>query len=410
MKKLIYLHQYFAFPDSSAGTRSYDFGTLFYKEGYEVEIITGSGYLNKKYVTKKGWNKIEKDGIIVHALNLNVSNKMGFFRRLLGFLIFMIKSTVKILSIKADIVIATSTPLTISIPALIKKLFQGTPFIFEVRDVWPDVPIAMGIIKNPMIKKITFYLEKVTYNHSSHIITLSTDMEDNLLSKGMDSQKISVITNIAHISRFRINQLTNVYLEKFKNKKIVLYTGTIGIVNNLSYLVHLAKSVIKYSSEIIFVVVGDGIDKEEITLLAKNEEVLDRNFFILPPVSKNELPFLLNKATILSSWVGNIPELWANSANKFFDALAAGKPIVINHYGWQSRVIENCKVGYVLSPVSNEEEIRNFVDFILDENLIESCGNNALELASKKYSLDVLGQKYIEVIREHAKEKEEWNL
>jgi glycosyltransferase involved in cell wall biosynthesis len=396
VKKILYLHQYFAFPDSNAGTRSYDLSKHFIENGYEVHIITGSGYINSDYISKSGWNEIRKDGLVVHALSLDVNNKMSFFKRILGFIKFLIKSTLKILSLKGDVVIATSTPLTIAVPAIIKRFIYRTPFIFEVRDVWPDVPIAMGIIKNPLLIFAAKLLEKFAYSNAAHIVALSTDMSQLIKDKGIQANRLSTITNISHISRFQNNYQK--LPSSFPNKKIVLYTGTFGFVNELSYMVNLAAEVKKHTSEIVFVALGDGIDKANVQKRAEEKNVLNENFFFLPPVSKKELPAILNQATVSCSWVGDIPALWANSANKFFDALAAGKPIVINHGGWQNEAILNHNAGFVLPADLTDDTITAFTEYILSDALIAESSKNAFLLGKEKYSLEVLGKDYVTIL------------
>src|SRR5690606_26773005 len=138
--KIIYLHQYFKKPMENGGTRSYDLSTSFVRRGYEVEVITTtseiSGFDGKK------WRVEEVDGVTVNYLYLPYDNSFSSMKRIRVFLLFLWYSLVKLLMTKGDVVLATSTPLTIGIPALLKKMIQGTPYIFEVRDVWPEAVIA----------------------------------------------------------------------------------------------------------------------------------------------------------------------------------------------------------------------------------------------------------------------------
>jgi hypothetical protein len=152
--KIIYLHQYFKFPYESGGTRSFDLATGFVASGHSVEIITSTS--DENYKTGERWNKIEKDRLIVHYIYLPYGNHLSYFQRSLVFFQFLYFSTLKLLSLKGDIVLATSTPLTIGIPALIKKWLHKIPFIFETRDVWPEAVIAIGPLKTNIYSK--FYI------------------------------------------------------------------------------------------------------------------------------------------------------------------------------------------------------------------------------------------------------------
>ena len=138
--KLLYIVQYFSFPDVSGGTRPYDLASSFVKNGVDVTIIT----TNTSGKQKTKWDYLEREGLKIHYLNCAYNNKMGIFERIKAFTTFFINASKKALSIDYDLMLASSTPLTNGIPALICKSFKKKPYVFEVRDVWPGVPFAMG--------------------------------------------------------------------------------------------------------------------------------------------------------------------------------------------------------------------------------------------------------------------------
>lgn len=152
MKHILYIHQYFKFPDEGGGTRSYDLSAKFVESGYKVTVLCATS--NPKYNNKKRWNAINRDGIEVHYIYMPYNNSMNYMQRMWVFFKFLWLTSFKALGIKVDIVLATSTPLTIGIPALVKKWFGKTPYIFEVRDVWPEAVIAIGAIKNKWMQKM----------------------------------------------------------------------------------------------------------------------------------------------------------------------------------------------------------------------------------------------------------------
>lgn len=395
---LLYIHQYFKFPEESGGTRSYDLATSLVKKGIKVTIITSENNLK----TSKKWRTINRDGIEVIYLNCPYSNNMGIYKRITSFFKFSFYSTLKALKIKADLVLATSTPLTIAFPALIKKKFNKTPFIFEARDIWPEVPIKMGIIKNRLLIYLLYKFEKNIYKKSDAIVVLSSGMFENIIRRLPSlKDKISIIPNISEINRFKNIQPTPHQLP-FDHiaKKIVLYCGTFGKVNGISYMVDLAKMVLKKSSEIIFVTCGKGKELEEVLIKAKNDGVLNKNFFYIGVVPKQELPYLYSISTVGTSFVINNKILWDNSANKFFDTLAAHKPMIINHEGWQAETIRSHKCGFVLPAELNEEAINEFIEFINNDSEIKKAGDNAYNLAFQEFSLEEASLKYIKIIKQ----------
>ncbi|WP_343557296.1 glycosyltransferase family 4 protein [Sphingobacterium sp.] len=398
---LIYLHQYFKFPDESGGTRSYDLATSFVREGLKVIVITSTS--DEKFKAHEKWTIVKREGIEVHYIYLPYGNHLTYFQRSWVFFKFLWLSTFRLLKLRGELVLATSTPLTISIPALIKKFIHGTQYVFEVRDVWPEAVIAIGAIRNKLLQKLLYGLEKLVYKNASSIVPLSTDMQKSIISRFPQfKQKTDVvIENIAEINRFqKITQKVN--LEEvigFTPRFSILYAGTFGKVNGVHKIVELAKKTLSLDSQLVYLLVGSGAEKEFVEELAKENGVLGKNVFILDPISKSQLPLWYNAVSLGSSFVIDTPELWANSANKFFDTLAAGKPILINHGGWQAEMIRSKNVGYVLSYEITDDVAESFVSYTRDEAQINLQGSNALQLAKDEYSLEVATRNYLKVFQ-----------
>ena len=391
--RLLYIHQYFRFPEQSGGTRSYDLATSFVKKGLQVTVISG---ITTSSTEKKKWNVLEREGIKFYFLNCPYDNKMSFLRRMASFFYFMWNATIKALQINCDCVLATSTPLTVAVPALARKWFRKTPFVFEVRDVWPEVPVRMGIIKNMIATKLLYRFEKLVYKNANAIVPLSIGMDKNIKSRYPNNKSI-VIPNISEISRFSNVTETVPISVPIQNKKIVLYAGTISIVNGIKYVVDLACETLNVDPNIVYFIFGKGRNKEDVQKYAKEKGVWNVNFFIFNPVKKNDLPYLYSIATVGSSFVIDNPVLWDNSANKFFDTLAASKPILINYKGWQAEVIKNKNVGYVLPANVTVDVAKEFVEYISNAKLLEVQRTNALNIAKEEYSLEVAVEKYMRI-------------
>ena len=396
--KIIYIHQYFKFPYESGGTRSYDLATGFVASGHPVEIITSTS--DEKHKTGKRWTKVEQKGLVVHYIYLPYGNHLSYFKRSLVFFQFLCFSTFKLLSLKGDIVLATSTPLTIGIPALIKNWVHKTPFIFEARDVWPEAVISIGALNNKTLQKFLYKLEHVIYNNAAAIVPLSVDMKHSIVSRYpiLVTKPIVVIENISEINRFQngYSKERSVLNEKigFIPRFTVLYAGTFGRVNGIDYVIALAEKLVLIDPTIVFVLIGDGAEKKAVVQEAIDKEVLNKNVFILDSVSKQDLPQLYFECSMGSSFVIPVKALWANSANKFFDTLAAGKPILINHKGWQKDVITKENIGYVLPDVINDESAAAFALYTQNDILIKVQQDKALHIAKESYALDVAISKY----------------
>lgn len=390
--KLLYIAQYFSLPEGSSGTRAYDLASSFVKKGIDVTVLTC--YSGKS--DDSLWKYSERDGIKIYRMNIpNYSKNMGFIKRMKAFVRFMRGASKKAQTIDCDIVLATSTPLSIGYPALVMLRKKHKPYVFEVRDVWPGVPIAMGYFKNRFIQKVLYAFEKRIYKKASAIVPLSKGMDVNIKQRYPNNKSV-VIPNISEINRFAHTERT-VDITVPEGKKVVLYAGTFGNVNGLSYVIELASYTLKYDPNILYYLVGGGKEKMEIIRKGKAMGVLNKNVFIFDPVKKMDLPYLYSIATVGSSFVIDLPALWDNSANKFFDTLAAHRPMVINHEGWQADTIRQFNCGYVLSPKVTDEVAKEFVDYMKNETLLEEQGENSYKIAKEQFSLDVAVDKYMSI-------------
>ena len=389
--KLLYIDQYFSFPDEPDGTRSYDLATSFLKEGLDVTILTS----DQQGVGKNGWSYLEREGLKVYKLNCPYNNKMDFWHRIWAFCKFFVQASIKSMQLDFDVMLSSSTPLTNGVPALIVKYLRRKPYVFEVRDVWPGVPIAMGYFKNKLVQKLLYAFEYKIYKEASFIVPLSIGMEENIKSR-FPTDKTVVIPNISVLSRFARTKKT-VNIDFPENEIIVLYAGTFGNVNGLSYVLDLAKETSGLNKNLWFYLIGRGREKEDIRAKAEEWGLLNKNVFIFDPVTKNDLPYVYSNCTIGSSFVIDLPELWDNSANKFFDTLAAGKPMLINHEGWQADVIRKNNCGHVLPPKVDAEMARKFVKWASNKELLKKQGINSYELAKREYCLEVASARYMKI-------------
>lgn len=403
--KILYLHQYFATPQSNAGTRSYEMAKRLVAKGHLVTFITSSAFLSEEYRFKRGWNKINIDSLTLHVLHLPYSNKDQFFTRIFKFILFSVRSTFKALSLRSDVVLATSTPLTIAIPGLIYSKIKRVPLVFEVRDLWPELPIAIGVIKNPIIKMLAQWLEKYTYKHSKRVIGLSPSICDGIIERGGEKNNVILASNSCDTELFDVrDNVGEIFkikqLQFLKNRKLVVYTGTFGKINGVGYLAEVASAMLKIDSSICFLVIGDGMEKQSIIKRAMALEVLNKNFYVLPPAPKTEIVKLLSAADMSISVFKNIPEMWKNSANKFFDSLASLTPIAINYQGWQAEIIQKYQCGLVLEATDYTKAASQLSTFLDDHDGYEFAREKCKFLAYNLFSRDIMAENMLRALKE----------
>lgn len=400
--RIIYLHQYFNTPDMVGGTRSFEMARRLATFGHEVQMVTSLRTEDDDRLQKYDWIETQEDGINVHWTSVPYSNKMSFRKRYNSFIKFALLSSLKAASLGGDIVFATSTPLTIAIPGIYAKRRKKIPMVFEVRDLWPKGPISQGVLTNPFVIALAEWLEKFAYNNSSHIIALSPGMKQGIIEAEFPENKVTVIPNCCDLDLFDVEP---VYGENIRseykwlgNRPLVFYGGTFGYANGVDYLVKLAASVYKKDPEIRFVLLGDGAMKDTISRLAKDLGVLENNLYILPPAPKKMMPFWQSASTISISMFRNIKSSWANSANKFFDAIAAGTPIAINYKGWQADIIREKGIGIVLDVENVEESGQHILKVIYDKKWLKNASDSAKKLAVERFNRDEMARKLENVL------------
>ena len=402
--RIIYLHQYFNTPKMAGGTRSYEMGRRLVDYGHQVEIITSYRSENNLKSEPDGWFQTEESGIRVHWLPVPYSNKMSYRKRILAFFKFAWGAARKATSIEGDIVFATSTPLTIALPAVYAARKKKIPMVFEVRDLWPELPIAVGAIKNPLIKIAARWLESFAYRNAERVVALSPGMKEGIVKTGYPADKVEIIPNSCDISFFNVGiepgeQLRQSY-PWLKERPLIVYTGTIGIINGVDYLARLAGAVWDLDQEIRFAVIGGGQGESELVVEAKRLDVLDKNLFLLPKMPKNKISVWLSAADMATSVFVDLKEMWSNSANKFFDALAAGKPVAINYGGWQAEILYETNAGLVLDPGDVEMSAQLITEKIRDKHWLYNAGLAAKKLARERFDRNLLAEKLESVLAE----------
>lgn len=397
--KVLYLHQYFNTPDMKGGTRSYEMAKRMVEQGHEVHIITSR---RDSGLETEFWSKEVVDGIIVHWLPVAYNNTMSYRQRVKSFFRFALKAGKKAISIGGDIIFATSTPLTIAIPAVKAKKRLGVPMVFEVRDLWPELPIAMGALKLPFSKYFARKLERYAYFNADHIIGLSPGMTQGVLAAGYPSERVSTIPNSCDLDVFGIpRSAAKCFREERQwlgDRPLVLYAGTLGKINGVSWLADLASNVLFRNEEVRFLVLGEGGDESGVRRRAEELGVLGRNFFMEKRISKKDVTKALQAADICMSLFVPLKAMEANSANKFFDALAAGRPIAINYQGWQKDLILNNSIGLVLDQNDVALSAEKLVSLIGDERRKKIFGENARKLGEREFSRDILANKLIKTL------------
>jgi glycosyltransferase involved in cell wall biosynthesis len=392
--KIVYFYQYFSTPNGSWGTRVYEFAKNWVEQGHEVTIVS-SIYSKSDLKAEKLVEDQYFDGIHVKVFNILIDNKHPKLFRLWTFLQYCFLSSWYALTLPADVVIASSGPITVGVPGLVARYFRGRKLIFETRDLWPEGAIQLGIIRNPLIKKFAYWLEKKCYLASSHIITLSPGMKDDINSR-FGIKSITSVTNAANLELFATPSCSNLP-DYLKNISYAIYTGNIGPVNNSRWLLDTARILKnKNRTDVAILLIGEGTWKKELEEVAKSEQL--SHFIIHDLVPKYELVSFVQKAMVSLVPLKGIPVLNTSSPNKLFESLAAGVPIVQNTSGWMKDFLEENEVGFTIASDDSEALAELLVRLKDDPERVKEISSRCFQVAKKYFDKNHLAGKMLKVL------------
>lgn len=397
--RIVYFHQYFNLPSEPGSTRSFEMGKRLAAKGHDVHVVTTAREGRSPF---RGWRAQTIAGLTVHRTHIPYDNSLGFAGRLQAFFKYAFRAGIRGRHLKPDVIFASSTPLTVAIPARIANLGLAIPIVFEVRDLWPEVPISMGFLRNPIVRWLAYSLQRFAYRNAAHVVALSPDMEAGVLARNYPAENVSVIPNSADLDLFRSSPSAGASFRSrhdwLGGRPLAIYSGTLGRVNDVAYIVRLAREALTARPEYRFMIIGDGSERSATEALAAELGVLDRNLFMFPPIPKTELAPVYSAATIALSTVAPIEALWANSANKVFDAFAAGRPVAINHRGWQADVLQHSGAGLVLDSHDTGRALETLATLMDNQAKADDAGRAAAQLATSRFARDLHGRQLADIL------------
>ncbi len=406
--RVVYIAQYFDTPDMAGGGRPYAWASRLAARGHDVHVVTSDergttdGARSGRRVTVEG-------GATVEWLPVRYDNAMSVPRRMLAFLQFAVRASWAARRARADVVFATSTPLTVAVPALAALAGRPVPMVFEVRDLWPDVPIAMGGLRNPLLQRAARALERAAYRNSTRVIALSPEMRAGVVRAGFPFEATALVPNASDVDLFR-RPGADADGRRFRretgwlgDRPLVLYAGTLGRVNDVSAMVEIAAATRPLDPQIRFLIVGSGAEEEKVRALARGHGVLDDTLFMHPPLPKDAMPALFAAASITTSFVADIPVLAWNSANKVFDGFAAGRPVATNVGGSIGDLLRETGAGLVLDR-DPRVAAGQLVDFLADREAVARAGAISAGLGERVFSRDVLFEAFEQAITDAQRE------
>ena len=400
--RVLYFHQHFTTPDGSGGTRSYEFARALVARGHQVTMVCGQnswGGLSLAWEESQRWHRGAVDGIDVIALPLAYSNRDSVARRGWVFLRFALRSVVIALREDYDVLFATSTPLTAALPGIAMKLLgRGKPFVFEVRDLWPELPRALGM-KNPILLGGMSVLEWLSYHCANACVGLSPGIVEGIKRRAPKAQEVVMIPNGCDLDLFTPAKRGPLDLPGVGSGDFVAgFPGAHGVANGLDALLDTAVELKRRGRNgIKLVLIGDGNRKDALVARARREGLDNCLFF--PVVKKTEIARITASFDCGLQILADVPGFYyGTSPNKFFDYLAAGIPVACNYPGWLADIIGEHQCGTAVppgDPAAFADALCNLAD---GPAAAAAMGRNGRRLAEAEFSRGRFSQRFVEVL------------
>lgn len=397
---VLYFHQHFSTPRGATGIRSYEMAQALIRAGHEVTMVCGSygvGHTGLEGAFSRGRREGVVQGVRVIEFDLSYSNRDGFLTRSKTFAKFALGSLGIAMGRRYDLIFATTTPLTAGIPGISARWLRGKPFVFEVRDLWPELPRAMGVIRNPVVLAVMSVLEWTSYRSASRLLGLSPGICRGIAARGIADDKILMVPNGCDFSIFRDGLVTPWRPDGVvEGDLMAVFTGTHGLANGLEAVLNAA-AILRAGgrNDIKLVLVGDGKLKPSLKVRAEAEELT--NVVFLDPVDKYRLAQLMAGADLGMQLLANVPAFYyGTSPNKFFDYIAAGLPVLNNYPGWLADLISEYACGIVVPPDDPEAFATALIRAADDREALAAMGRNASTLADAKFDRTNLSAQWVD--------------
>jgi glycosyltransferase involved in cell wall biosynthesis len=377
---VLLIHQAFVSPKEAGGTRHFEFARSMVDRGERFTIVASDlSYLSGRRVTaKKGMVTTEDlDNIQVLRAFTFPSLHRSFLWRTISFVSFMVTSVLAAFRAEGvDVVMGTSPPIFQAASAWFVAVLLRKPFLLEVRDLWPEFAIDMGVLNNPLLIKLARAIEKFLYARAKHIIVNSPAYQDYLIDRGVSRQRITLIPNGVDPTMFDANRDGSAIRQKFSlnDHFVATYAGALGMANDIPTILRAA-DLLRNNSHIHFLLVGDG--KERASLESVATELGLSNVTFTGSIPKSQMADVLAASDVCLATLLNIPMFQTTYPNKVFDYMAASRPTVLGIDGVIRSVVEDAQGGIFVQPGDERALSQAIVALSTNPTMVDEMGKSA---------------------------------
>ncbi len=409
--KILLIHQYFLELDDAGGSRFNEMTRQWSEMGHKITVLSGMMHANgkKKRQEYKGKYFVNKqhDNVNVWRCHVSEAYNRGFIGRLWGYFSFVFSSIwAGLFKVKGkyDVILVTSPPLFVGITAYVLSKIKRTPFVFEVRDLWPESAIDTGVVTNKIIIKFAYWFEAFIYRRAKLINVLTPAFRDTLIDKkGVPKEKVIFIPNAADFSLSETVLQSDFNRDVFRknnnwdDKFVITYVGAHGVANHLIQVIETADLIKDELPHVLFVLIGGGMQKEMLIEEARKRKL--NNVQFIDPVPKLEVFKYIIASDFGMSVLKKVDTFKTIYSNKTFDYMACKKPLFLLIDGVSRDLVETAKCGIYVEPENPEQFAKKIRNQLLKNKIsAEEMGLNGYIYAQEHFDREKLGVKYVNLI------------
>lgn len=384
--KILLLNQAFVSPDEPGHTRHFEMAKFLQTRGHELVIVASDlNYQTGKRTVEHSGIYAEQnfDGVRVLRSYIYPALHRSYFWRIISFFSFMFSSVWTALQVKeADLIMGTTPPIFQAVSAWFVALVRRKPFLLEVRDLWPEFGVSMGVLKNPIIIALARWLEMFLYKRATHILVNSPAYREYMLAKGVPENKVTYIPYGTDVDMFNPSvDGSSIRKElNLQDKFVVLYAGALGQANDLDTLLRAAER-LKEEERISFVLFGDGKERARLESEAKSKNLTNVIFAGTRP--KKDMPLIVASADACLAILQDIPAFRTTYPNKVFDYMAAARASIIVIDGITRKLIEDSNGGVYVQPADDAMLAQKILELSQNPSQVQTMGKDAREYLVK---------------------------
>lgn len=390
--------QYHTNPDCPATSRHYTLLAHIAKT-HRVTLLTTPAWKSQRLTREFPW---VPPGVEIREAAVPYENKMGPARRALAFAQYAAWAVREGLRIeKPDVIWGISTPLTAAWAAAQVARWRRVPWVFEVQDLWPAFPIAMGAVATALARQQLYQLEKRLYKSARHILPLSPDMTRYVTELGIPASKVTTVlngTDLELAARATPEAVETLRQEQsLTGKQVILYAGTFGRANDIPMLVAAAEAMAADDSDVVWLFLGHGFFEPLIAAAAARWPGRIRS---VGGQARHEVFawFALASVSVVS-FLG-LPVLDSNSPAKLYDSLAVGTPVVVTNSGWSKQLVEQEGCGWFTPAGDAPALVALLIRLLAQPAVLAAAGARGRALAARAFNRQKLATVVQRVLEE----------